>query len=70
MFKKYLLHELFIFANITLNQMNKSISFYRTYGFKGKKIVLVTDFNADFSDDQATTIINGLMNLEIELTVM
>lgn len=38
--------------------------------FSSKKIVLMTDFSGEFSDDQASKIIAGLNNSGIELSVM
>lgn len=38
--------------------------------FNGKKIVLLTDFSGEFSDDQSTAITSGLLNEGIELVVM
>lgn len=38
--------------------------------FSSKKIVLMTDFSGEFSDDQASKIIAGLTNSGIELSVM
>ncbi|KAK7085706.1 hypothetical protein SK128_020501 [Halocaridina rubra] len=38
--------------------------------FSNKRIILMTDFSGEFSDDQTTQIIAGLKNHEIELSVM
>ncbi|XP_045121022.1 X-ray repair cross-complementing protein 5-like isoform X2 [Portunus trituberculatus] len=38
--------------------------------FTGKKIVLLTDFSGEFSDDQSTAITSGLLNEGIELVVI
>lgn len=42
----------------------------RNAQFSGRKIVLMTDFSGEFSDDQAASIISGLKNQEIDLSVM
>ncbi|KAK3876763.1 hypothetical protein Pcinc_018476 [Petrolisthes cinctipes] len=38
--------------------------------FSGRKIVLMTDFSGEFSDDQTTSIISGLKNQDIDLSVI
>ncbi|CAL4145774.1 unnamed protein product, partial [Meganyctiphanes norvegica] len=38
--------------------------------FSSKKIILITDFSGDFSDDQTSNIVSGLKDLNIELSVI
>lgn len=44
--------------------------FFSGFNFGAKKIILMTDFSPEFTDDNADVIINGLKNEEIELSVM